>query len=40
MGALPDLVPMLIELDVGSRLLHLLDKVEGLPVDNGRVMVL
>ncbi len=40
MGALSDLVPVLIELDVGSRFLHLLDTVEGLPVDDGRVMVL
>ena len=40
MGALADLVSVFVELDVGSRFLHLLDTVEGLPVDDGRVMVL
>jgi len=40
MGALSYLVPVLIELDVGPLFLHLLDKVEGLPVDDGRMMVL
>ena len=40
MGALSDSVPVLIELDVGSPFLHLLDKVEGLLVDDRRVMVL
>ena len=34
-----DLVPVLIKLDVGSLFLHLLDKVEGFPVDDGRVMI-
>ncbi len=40
MGALSDLVPMFIDLDVGSRFLHFLDTVEGFPVDEGRVVVL
>ena len=40
MGVLADLVSMLIEYDVGSHFLHLLDKVEGLLVDDRRVMVL
>jgi len=40
MGVLPYLVPVLIKLDVGSLFLHLLDKVEGLLVDDGRVMIL
>ena len=40
MGLFPDLVPVLIELDVGSHFLHLLDKVEGLPVDDGIVMII
>jgi len=38
MGALADLVSMLIGLDVGTRFLHFLDKIEGLPADDGRVM--
>jgi len=39
MGALADPVPVLIDLDVGSHFLHLLDQVEGLLVDDRRVMV-
>lgn len=39
MGALPDSVPMLVDLDVGSLFLHLLDKVEDLPVNDLRVMI-
>jgi hypothetical protein len=39
MGALADPVSMLIEFSVGLRFLHFLDKVEGLPADDGRVMV-
>lgn len=40
MGALADLVSMLIGLDVGTRFLHFLDKDEGLPADDGRVMII
>ena len=40
MGALPDLVSVFVELDVGSRFLHLLDTVEDLLTDDGRVMIL
>lgn len=39
MDALADPVSMLIEFGVGSRFLYFLDKVEGLPADDGRVMV-
>jgi len=40
MGALSDSIPVFMELDVGSLFFHLLDPVEGLPVDDRRVMVL
>jgi hypothetical protein len=36
MSALSDLVPVFIELDVGSHFLQFLDKVEGLPADDHR----
>ena len=39
-SALSDSVPVLIELDVGSYFLHLLDELEGLHVDDGVVRAL
>ena len=40
MGLFPDLVLVLIELNLGSHFLHLLNKVEGLPVDDGILMII
>jgi len=40
MGALPDPVSVFIDLDVGSSFLHLLDQIEGLPVDDRSMMIL
>jgi len=39
MSTLTDPIPVFIELDVGSFFLHLLDKEEGFPVDDVKVMI-